>query len=254
VRYLKISNTVDGKGWTAWRVTEVPMFVFVVLGALQVVLLAGLIFLGVLARRQREQADQGPDPGLGVPITDEVDVVAAYAHAVCEAAEQALEEAEQAQHRAMHAAAAREMAERRYRLALKHSEAAGEPHRLVQRAALNAYQSRRLSVAELNRIWQQAQLMTEPAPRAAPVAPPGWELRVGEARRRYEQAVADSARAQEEARFKSVTATTLAEEARTAESHLSEALRSANTGLVGLLRANWSEPRGPRLFTGQEGY
>jgi hypothetical protein len=177
-----------------------------------------------------------------VPITDEVDVVAAYAQAAATEAERALDEADQAQYRAVHAAAARDMAERRYRLALKHAAAAGEPHRLVQRAALDAYQSRQLSVAELNRIWQQVQVLVEATPRPAAVAPLGWELRVREARRQYEQAATDAARVEEEARLKTVTATTLAEEARAAESHLSVAVRSANTGLVGLLRASWADP------------
>ena len=212
-----------------------------IIGTFQVGLLVALVLLGIVARRQYKQADPRSDHALGVPITDEVDVVAAYAQAAVAAAEQAQEEADQAQYRAVHAVAAREMAERRYRLALQHAEAAGEPHRLVQRAALNAYQSRQLSAAELNRIWQHAQVMVEPTPRPAAVAPLGWELRVREARRRYELAAADAARVQEDARLKAATATTLAEEAQAAESHLSVALRSANTGLVGLLRASWAD-------------
>lgn len=220
----------------------VRILVFLILGAIQVNLLLALVLLGVVARRQHRRADLRSDHGWGVPITDEVEVVAAYAQAAAEAAERALEEADQAQHRAVHAAAARDMAERRYRLALKHAEAAGEPHRLVQRAALNAYQSRQLSAAELNRIWQHAQVMVAPTPRPEAVAPLGWELRVHEARRQYEQAVADVARVQEDVRLKTVTATTLAEDARAAQSQLSAALRSANTGLVGLLRAAWVRP------------
>jgi hypothetical protein len=217
------------------------MLVLLIIGAIQVTLVLALVLLGVLARRQYEHADPESDQGLGVPITDEVDVVAAYAKAAAEAADQALEEADEAQHQAVHAVAARDMAERRYRFAMKHAEAAGEPHRLVQRAALNAYQSRQLSAAELNRIWQHAQVMVEPEPPPPAVAPLGWDLRVRAARREYEQAAADAARVQEDAHRKSVTATTLAEEARAAESHLSVALRSANTGLVGLLRATWAD-------------
>ena len=210
-------------------------------GAILVLLLLGLVLLGVLARRQHQRADGPAEHGWGVPITDEVEVVAAYAEAAVAAAELAQEEADQAQYRALQAAAERDIAERRHRLALRHAEAAGEPHRLVQRAALDAYQRRQLSVAELNRIWQHTQVMVEPAPRPAPV-PFGWELRVREARQRYEQARAAAARAQEEARRKAGTAAALAEDARTAESHLSVAVRSASTGLVGLLRATWAEP------------
>jgi hypothetical protein len=216
------------------------MLVALVLSLIQITLLAALVLLGIVARRQHKRADLRSDHDLGVPITDEVDVVAAHAHAAAVAAEQALEDADQAQHRAVHAAAAQDMAERRYRLAQKHSAAAGEPHRLVQRAALNAYRSRHLSVAELNRIWQHSQVMTDPEPRPDPLAPAGWERRVDEARHRYEQTRAEAARAQVEARLQAIAAATLAEEARTAESQLSAALRSAETGLVGLLRANWA--------------
>lgn len=218
------------------------MLVLLILGAIQATLLLALVLLGVVARRQYEYADLGSDRAWGVPITDEVEVVAAYAQEAAAAAERALEDADQAQYLVVHAAAARDMAERRYRLALKHAEAAGEPHRLVQRAALDAYQSRQLSVTELNRIWRQAQVMVEPTPRPAAVAPLGWELRVREARRRFEQASADAARMQEDAHLKTETASLLAEEARAAESHLSVAVRSANTGLVGLLRAAWADP------------
>lgn len=215
--------------------------VLVILGAILVTSLVDLVLLGVIARRRFEFANLRSDGGWGVPITDEVDVVAADAQAVAAAAERALEEADQAQHQAVHAAAARDMAERRYRWALNQADAAGEPYRLVQRAALNAYRSRQLSVKELNRIWQHAQVMVEPAPSPASVPPLAWELRVREARRQYEQAEAEAARLQEEARLKSVTATVLAEEARAAESQLAVALRSANTGLVGLLRAAWAD-------------
>ena len=218
------------------------MLVLLIIGAIQVTLLLALVLLGIIARRQYECADPGSDHAWGVPITDEVDVVADYAQAAAAASEQALEAADQAQHQAVHAIAARDMAERRYRFALKHAEAAGEPHRLVQRAAVNAYQSGQLSVAELNRIWQHTQVMVEPTPRSAAVAPLGWELRVRAARRHYEQAAADAARVQEDVRLKTVAANTLAEDARAAESHLAVALRSANTGLVGLLRAAWADP------------
>ena len=175
--------------------------VILILGAIQVTLLVALVLLGIIARRQFEYANLRPDGGWGVPITDEVDVVAADAQAAAAAAERALEEADQAQNQAVHAAAARDMAERRYRLALKQADAAGEPYRLVQRAALNAYRSRQLSVEELNRIWQHAQVMVEPAPSPASVPPLAWELRVREARRQYEQAEAEAARRAERRRW-----------------------------------------------------
>ncbi|WP_157437488.1 hypothetical protein [Actinoplanes subtropicus] len=215
------------------------MFVLLIIGAIQITLVLALVLLGILARRQRERADPHSEQDWGVPITDEVEVVAAYAEEAVAAAERALEEADQAHDRAVRAAATRDMAERRYRFARKHAEAAGEPYRLVQRAALDAYQRRQLSVTELNRIWQHTQVMVEPAPRPAAV-PLGWELRVHEAQLRYEQAAADAARAQEDARLRAATAAALAEEAEAARSHLSAAMHSANTGLVGLLRANWA--------------
>jgi hypothetical protein len=215
--------------------------VLLIAGAILVTLMADLVLLGSIARRQSDRADRRPDHARGVPITDEVEVVAADAQAAAAAAERALEEADQAQIQAVHATAARDMAERRHQLALRQAEAAGEPHRLVQRAALNAYRSRHLSVAELNRIWQHAQVMVEPAPAPASVAPLGWDLRVRETRRQYEQAAAEAARCQEQARLKAQTATALAEEARAAQSHLAVAVHAANTGLVGLLRAAWAD-------------
>jgi hypothetical protein len=219
----------------------VPILVVLIVGAIQVTLVLALVLLGIVAYRQHERADMRTDHGWAVSITDEVDVVAAYAETAAAAARRALEEADEAQHQAEQAAAVREMAERRHRLALRHAQAAGEPHQLVQRAALDAYRRRQLSVSELNRIWQHAQAMVEPAARPAAV-PLGWELRVREARRRYEQAETEAARAEEDARHKAATAAALAVGAQAAESHLSVARRSANTGLVGLLRATWAGP------------
>jgi hypothetical protein len=221
----------------------VSILVFLTIGAIQVALLLALalVLLGIVAHRQHQRADIRTEHGWAGPITDEVDVVAAYAETATAAAERALEEADQAQHAALQAAAARDMAEQRHRLALKHAEAAGEPHQLVQRAALDAYQRKQLSVAELNRIWQHSQVMVAPPPRPAAL-PLGWELRVREARRRYEQAEAEAARAEEDALRKAAAAATLAKEAEAAESLLSVATRSASTGLVGLLRATWADP------------
>jgi hypothetical protein len=219
----------------------VSILVLLIVGAIQANLLLALVLLGVVAHRQHERADLRADHGWAGPITDEVDVVAAYAETATAAAERALAEADEAEDAAVRAAAARDIAEQRHRLAVKHAESAGEAHQLLQRAALDAYQRRQLSVAELNRIWQHSQVMVEPAPRPAAV-PLGWELRVREARRRYDQADAEAARAEADARRKAATAATLAEEARAAESLLSAARRSASTGLVGLLRATWADP------------
>jgi hypothetical protein len=219
----------------------VSILVLLIVGAIQANLLLALVLLGIVAHRQHECADIRTDHGWAVPITDEVDVVAAYAETATAAAEHALEEADQAQYAAVQAAAARDMAEQRHRLARKRAEAAGEAHQLLQRAALDAYQRRQLSVAELNRIWQHAQVMAEPTPRPAAV-PLGWELQLREAWRRYEQAEVEAARAEEDAHRKAVTAATLATEAQAAESLLSVARRSASTGLVGLLRATWADP------------
>ena len=233
MRRPKIGNTVEGKRRKS-RGTALLIVVVLIAGAIPVNLLLAVVLLGIAAYRQHERADP-------LPVTDEVDVVAAYAETATAAAEHALEQADQALHAAVEAAAARDMAEQRHRLALKHAQAAGESRQLLQRAALDAYQRRQLSVTELNRIWQHAQVIAEPPSRPAAV-PLGWELRVREARRRYEQAEAEAARADEEARSRAATAETLAEEARAAESLRSAAMHSASTGLVGLLRANWAEP------------
>jgi hypothetical protein len=214
------------------------MLVLLIVGTVQLTLLLALL-LGIGAHHQRERADVGTDHNWGVPITDEVDVVAAYAETATASAERAQHEAEQAQYRAMRAAAARDIAEQRHRLAVKRAEEAGGAHQLVQRAALDAYQRGQLSVAELNRIWQHAQVTAESTTHPAAM-PLGWELRVGEARRQYVRAVVEAARAEEDARLKAFTAATLAEEAQAAESLLSAATRSASTGLVGLLRASWA--------------
>jgi hypothetical protein len=219
----------------------VAMLVLLAVSVILINLVLALVLLGIAARRQRERADGRPDHGWGVPITEEVDVVMAYAETATAAAERALEEADEAHHRAVQAAAARDIAEQRHRLELKHAEAAGEEHQLVQRAALDAYRRGQLSVAELNRVWQHAQVMAEPTARPAAV-PLGWELRVRDARRKYEQAEAEVARAEEDAHRKAVTAATLADDAQAAESLRSVAMRSASTGLVGLLRATWADP------------
>ncbi|WP_203822393.1 hypothetical protein [Paractinoplanes ferrugineus] len=226
------------------------LLVLLIGGGIQASLLLALVLLGIVARRQRELADVATEHGWAVPITDEVDVVAAYAETAAAAAERAQEEADQAQGQAVQAAAARDIAERRHRLVRKNAEAAGETHQLVQRAALDAYSRNELSVSELNRIWQHVQVPVEAAPGPAAV-PLGWELRVREAERRYERAAADAARAEQEARLKAAAAATLAEEARAAESQLALARRSASTGLVGLLRATWADSPAPGTLVGR---
>lgn len=245
VRCPKISNTVEGApdspAGAGRGVTAVSLLVVLIVGAIQLTLVLDLVVLGIVAHRRHQHADVRPEQGWPVPITDEVDVVMAYAATATAAAQHAQEEADQAHHRAVQAAAARDIAEQRHRLTLKHAEEAGEGHQLVQRAALDAYRRGQLSAAELNRIWQHAQATAEPTAGRAAV-PLGWELRVHEAQQRYEQAEIDMARAEEEARRKAATAATLAEDAQVAESLLSTAMHSANTGLVGLLRATWADP------------
>jgi hypothetical protein len=242
VRRPKISNTVDLTAPAGERTTVSILAVLIVV-TIQADLLLALVLLGIAAHRQHELANI--HHGRAVPITDEVDVVAHYAETATEAADRALEEADQAQHAALQAAAARDIAEQRHRLTLKQAEAAGGAHRLLQRAALDAYQRRQLSAAQLNRIWQHTQAMTEPAPRPA-VVPLGWELRVREAHRRCEQAEAEAARAAEDASRKAATAATLAERAQAVESLLSVERRSASTGLVGLLRTGVPATAGRR--------
>lgn len=215
------------------------MLVGLMAGMVFAALVALLVLLGVAARRQREQADVHLDHQFGVPITDEVDVVAAYAASVSSAAEHAEQEAERAQDRAGQAAAGRDMAELRHRLARRRAVTAGQAHQLVQRAALDAYRRRQLSVSELNQIWLQAQSGAEHGESAA-VVPLAWESPVRESRQRYEQAEAEAARAGQDALAKAAAAAELAAEARTAEALLSATRRSASTGLVGLLRANWA--------------
>ncbi|GGK79340.1 hypothetical protein [Mangrovihabitans endophyticus] len=213
----------------------------VVFSSIQVTLLLAVVLMGIAARRQRELVDRRAEHGGSVSITDEVDVVAADAELATAAAQRALDEADRAQDRAVRASTTRDIAEQRHRQVLKDAEAAGQAHQLVQRAALDAYQRGQLSVDELNRIWRHAQMTAESTPGPA-VVPFGWELRVRAARRSYEQAAADAARDEEEAQRAAATAAALADDARAVESLLSAARRSANIGLVGLLRAAWADP------------
>ena len=212
-----------------------------ILSSIQATLLLAVVLLGIVARRQRELADSHAEHGGPVFITDEVDVAAADAESAAAAARRALDEADRAHDRALWASTARDIAEQRHRQVLKNAEAAGQTRQLVQRAALAAYQRGQLSVDELNRVWRHADNTPE-STRSPGAVPLGWELRVQEARQRYEQAAAAAARAEEEAQQAAVTAAGLADEARVAESLLSAAQRSANVGLVGLLRSAWAEP------------
>ncbi|GGN41890.1 hypothetical protein FHR83_003059 [Actinoplanes campanulatus] len=218
--------------------STIAMFVF---SLVQAALLLAVVLLGIAARRQRELADRQAEHGGSVFITDEVDVAAADVELATAAAQRALDEADQAHDRALWASTTRDIAELRHRQVLRQAEAAGRTHQLVQRAALNAYQRGQLSVGELNLIWRHAHTTAESTQTPAAV-PLGWELRVLESRRRYEQAAAAAAQAEEEAQQTAATAAALADDMRAAELRLSAAQRSANIGLVGLLRATWADP------------
>ncbi|MEV0902427.1 hypothetical protein [Actinoplanes sp. NPDC049802] len=173
-------------------------------------------------------------------ITDEVDVAAADVELATAAAQRALDEADQARP-ALWASTKRDIAELRHRQVLRQAEEAGQTNQLVQRAALSAYQRGQLSVGELNMIWRHAHTTAESTQNPAAV-PLGWELRVLASRRRYEQAAAAAAQAEKEAQQTAATAAAPADDMRAAELHLSAAQRSANIGLVGLLRATWADP------------
>jgi len=178
-----------------------------------------LASIAVVARRARDRA--APEP----PAADEIEELAAHAEAVAAALSAAATAAEEARQREADALRAREAAEDRYRQAEREAQAAAEPRRLVQRAAVNAYRRGQLSVTELNRIWQHLDA-GPPEP-----APP-----VHQARSQYELAVAEAEHVRRETHVTTVAADVLAEEAEIAESHLSAALRTADPGLA-LLRA-----------------
>ncbi|WP_433296277.1 hypothetical protein ACQP2F_38000 [Actinoplanes sp. CA-030573] len=78
--------------------STLAMFVF---SSIQATLLLAVALLGIAARRQRELADRQAEHGGSVFITDEVDVVAADAELATSAALRALDEADQAQDRAV---------------------------------------------------------------------------------------------------------------------------------------------------------
>ncbi|MEV4278779.1 hypothetical protein [Actinoplanes xinjiangensis] len=167
---------------------------------------AVLTSVAAVAVWQRPRKASGPG---------EVEQLLADAEAVRAAAERAAEAAEEARREAERAAGARDRAEDRYLEARWEARVAtaDEAHLLVQRAALAAYRRGELSVEQLNGIWHHA-------------GPPAEQLddgRVRDARRAYEEAVADTVQSREQVHVASVAAEVLVEEAHNAEVDVLEA-------------------------------
>jgi len=203
-------------GRQRWR--TIVAVLLIVLGCV----LAPLAGVAVWARNQVTNSDRyvatitplASDPAIQQAITDQITAQVFTAIDIQALTTQVVD-----------ALSAREAAEDRYRQAEREAQAAAEPRRLVQRAAVNAYRRGQLSVTELNRIWQHLDA-GPPEP-----APP-----VHQARSQYELAVAEAEHVRRETHVTTVVADVLAEEAEIAESHLSAALRTADPGLA-LLRA-----------------
>jgi hypothetical protein len=163
--------------------------------------LAILTCVAAVAAWQRPRS--GPAvPGEVQELLDDVETVRA-------AADRAAAEADEARRRAERAAGERDQAEDRFLEAQWEARIAtvDETHLLVQRAALAAYRRGELSVEQLNGIWHSA-------------GPPAALLddgRVRDARRAYEEAVAETVQVRERVHVASVAAEVLVEEARNAE-------------------------------------
>ncbi|MBB2944154.1 hypothetical protein FB565_003883 [Actinoplanes lutulentus] len=161
------------------------------------------------------------------PAPFEVDELLADADAVRAAAGRAVVAADEARDRAESAEQASSEAEQRY-LASQwetRAEPEDEANRLVQKAALDAYQRGDLSVTQLNNIWEQS-------------GAPEWEPKnVDAAREEYDRALAETAQVRHEAHVAEVAAEVLAEETRIVEHDVRMARQEARPGLEGLLRA-----------------
>jgi hypothetical protein len=208
----------------------VPMYLLLAMGSIPAGLLGSL---ALVARRRLGPADE---PSVA-EVFDDLEELEAHARAVATAAEQAVAAAAEAHHRAGRAVRVLDLAGEQYRQARQQVQAAEQPLRLVERAALNAYRRGQLSVAELNRIWQHTQATAGGGSPGADGAPAEWDSRLHAARQRYEQAAIEVTDVHKQAQVTTVAARVLAEEAHVAESHLSSAQRSANTGLAALFRA-----------------
>lgn len=206
-----------------------PMYLLLAAGSIPLGLLATL---ALLARRRRRQA-AGP---AGRSVTDELDdleELRIHASRVAAAAEQAVAAADEVHHRAGRAVQVLDQAGSHYRRVRQQAQAAeGDPLRLVERAALNAYRRGQLSAAELNRIWQHTKATPGPGIGHADEGPAEWDSRLDIARQRYEQAAIEVTDVHKEAQVTTTAARVLAEEAHVAESHLTAAQRSTSTGLA----------------------
>jgi hypothetical protein len=201
--------------------------------------------LGVLAllalRRRRRAAEL-----VGPIVADELDDLAeleADARAVAAAAEQAIAAADEARHRTGQAVQVLDLAGSHYRQVRQHAQAvqqqtqaAENPLRLVERAALNAYRRGDLSATELNRIWEHTQATTGDRTDPADGVPAEWDNRVRAARQRYEQAAVEVTDVHKEEQVTTFAARVLVEEAHVAESQLTAAQRSTSTGLAAFFR------------------
>jgi hypothetical protein len=211
------------------RAAAVPNLVILALGAIPAGVLGTLV---LLARRRRRRYGEPA----GRFVTDELDDLAelqTHAQAVAVAAEEAAAAADEAHHRTGDAVQALDLAGWHYLQVRRQAQAAGHPLRLVERAALNAYQRGQLSATELNQVWRYTQATAGGAYREGGIRTE-WDNRLNDARQRYEQAAIEVTDVYKQAQVTRTAARVLTEEARVAESHLNDAQRSTSTGLAAL--------------------
>ncbi|MBO3741556.1 hypothetical protein [Actinoplanes flavus] len=165
-------------------------------------------------------------------VTAEVDEMVADVEAVRAAAGRAVRAADEARHRAEHAAGERDRAEDRYLEARWESRVAtaDETQMLVQRAALAAYRRGELTVEQLNGIWHHA----------GPPADQVDDDRVRVARRAYLDAVSETVQVRAAAHVAAVAAEVLVEESHNVERDAIEARvqHEATSGINGLFTSD----------------
>lgn len=189
--------------------------------------IGALIGLGIAAK---EQVAPGFEP---VPELDQVEELSADADAALEAARQAVDEADEAQKQVSVAELARFRAEHRYRQARRRAEleSVNSPRRLIQRAALDAYQRGDLDASQLHALWR----FTDATVTTADV---DNDDDVREARDHLQRVEEQEARFREKAELAERTVRIMAEEKEHAREAVAAAVRQASVGLPGLFYAS----------------
>ncbi|GAA2689242.1 hypothetical protein [Actinoplanes palleronii] len=205
-------------------------------------ILVGLLLFAVLALGGMAVVAGRRRPATRPPSVDEVapQVVELETGAdeVRTAAQRAVQAADAARDRVTEAAGVREQAEQQYQQARWDAWTGpkDEARKLVERAALEAYQRGDLSVDQLNRIWEHTRPGEDAVER--------MDEEVALAKQRYEEALEEGVEVRRAAHVAEVAAEVLAEEARLAEDEAWIARLEAEqaAGLSGLLQGPGDSP------------